>query len=265
MPGTAFSREKTPTLALVLPTYEALVVMWKELAKVIPELSHYVVINPSIKLKWIEEYWLSNELADAERWMEEVMLAHCRARRLANVASQPAASRTDVPIARNGAPAAVVAQARGFANFTKLSVSSVTEEEKATQEAEDQARDLCTVRNELRRYKEEPPPDDVHWILCAVGIVALDVLPVQASAVLVSGSFHQAKRHVFSEVLQVLKHLHKEEHIDFTSYWMRTNDYSVEKATTTAINELRLASSSAKHEHDELLDLLHSMDNARIQ
>jgi hypothetical protein len=233
--------------------------MWKELAKVIPELSHYIgwpwdcenhgvrregpaesyicsdqslcaVINPSIKLKWIEEYWLSNELADAERWMEEVvdificlesillidnspaqMLAHCRARRLANVASQPAASRTDVPIARNGAPAAVVAQARGFANFTKLSVvrrvvsspsttksssntpapstpttpslgsgtltpilsnlitlpsstvslSSVTEEEKAAQEAEDQARDLCTVRNELRRYKEEPPPDDV--------------------------------------------------------------------------------------------------------
>lgn len=42
MPGTAFSREKTPTLALVLPTYEALVVMWKELAKIIPELSHYV-------------------------------------------------------------------------------------------------------------------------------------------------------------------------------------------------------------------------------
>jgi hypothetical protein len=42
MPGTACSREKTPTLALALPTYEALVVMWKELAKVIPELSHYV-------------------------------------------------------------------------------------------------------------------------------------------------------------------------------------------------------------------------------
>jgi hypothetical protein len=81
---------------LALPTYEVLVVMWKELAKVIPELSHYVgwpwdcdnhgvrregpaesyicsdqslcaVINPSIKLKWIEEHWLSSELADVER------------------------------------------------------------------------------------------------------------------------------------------------------------------------------------------------------
>jgi hypothetical protein len=40
------------------------------------------------------------------------------------------------------------------------SLSSITEEEKAAQEAEDQARDLCTVRNELRRYKEEPPPPD---------------------------------------------------------------------------------------------------------
>jgi hypothetical protein len=34
--------EKTPTLTLAVPIYEALVVMWKELAKAIPELSHYI-------------------------------------------------------------------------------------------------------------------------------------------------------------------------------------------------------------------------------
>jgi hypothetical protein len=34
--------EKMPTLALALPTYEALVVLWKELAEAIPELSHYI-------------------------------------------------------------------------------------------------------------------------------------------------------------------------------------------------------------------------------
>ena len=36
------------------------------------------------------------------------------------------------------------------------------------------------------------------------------------------------------EVLQVLKHLYKEERIDFTSYWIANeDDYSIEKATTT--------------------------------
>jgi hypothetical protein len=34
--------EKTPTLSLALPVYEALVLMWKGLAKEIPELSHYI-------------------------------------------------------------------------------------------------------------------------------------------------------------------------------------------------------------------------------
>ena len=37
--------EKTPTLALALPTYEALVAMWNELAKAMPELSHYIGVG----------------------------------------------------------------------------------------------------------------------------------------------------------------------------------------------------------------------------
>jgi len=61
------------------------------------------------------------------------------------------------------------------------------------------------------------------------------------------------------EVLQVLKHFYKKERLDFTSYWIvNEDDYSIEKATEAAINELV---SSAKC--DELLDLLHSMDNNR--
>jgi hypothetical protein len=131
------------------------------------------------------------------------MLAHCRARRLANAVSQPVASRTGVPTAGNGV------QVRHFVNFMNLSAvrrtvslpsatrsssnaptpstrttpllgsgtqtpilsnlttlpsptvsSSTTEAEKAAQEAEDQARDLRTVRNDLHRYKQEPPPPD---------------------------------------------------------------------------------------------------------
>jgi hypothetical protein len=40
------SAEKCPTLSLALPVYEKLVVYWKELMEMIPELSHY--ISPGI-------------------------------------------------------------------------------------------------------------------------------------------------------------------------------------------------------------------------
>jgi hypothetical protein len=45
------------------------------------------------------------------------------------------------------------------------------------------------------------------------------------------------------EVLQVLKHLYKEERLDFTPHWitneeLEDSDYSIEKATEAAINEL---------------------------
>ena len=59
------------------------------------------------------------------------------------------------------------------------------------------------------------------------------------------------------EVLQVLKHLYKQDRLDFTSHWIaKEEDYSIETATATAIQELV---SAAKTE--ELLDLLRNMDN----
>jgi hypothetical protein len=63
------------------------------------------------------------------------------------------------------------------------------------------------------------------------------------------------------EVLQVLKHLYKEERLDFTSHWIANeDDYSIEKATEAAISEL-VASAKC----DELLDLLRNMDSTRQQ
>jgi hypothetical protein len=64
----------------------------------------------------------------------------------------------------------------------------------------------------------------------------------------------------------VLKHLYKEERLDFTPHWitneeLEDSDYSIEKATEAAINELV---SSAKW-CDELLDLLWNMDSTRQQ
>jgi hypothetical protein len=63
------------------------------------------------------------------------------------------------------------------------------------------------------------------------------------------------------EVLQVLKHVYKEERLDFTSHWIANEeDYSIEKATEAAISEL-VASAKC----DELLDLLRNMDSTRQQ
>ena len=97
--------------------------------------------------------------------------------------------------------------------------------------------------------------------------VALDILPVQASAVPCERTFSSSKetcilrRSLLStgtlKVLQVLKHLYKEECIDFMSHWIaKEEDYLIEKATEAAIHELV---SAAKCE--ELLDLLRNMDS----
>src|ERR1700690_4132950 len=99
--------------------------------------------------------------------------------------------------------------------------------------------------------------------------VALDIVLVQASAGPWVHIFSSSKetcalcRSLLSaatlEVLQVLKHLYKQDRLDFTSHWVANeDDYSIEKATEAAIHELV---SSAKSE--ELLDLFRSMDSSR--
>ena len=47
--------EKTPTLLLALPAYEALVLMWKELAKEIPELSHYIGLGIAKIMEYVSK------------------------------------------------------------------------------------------------------------------------------------------------------------------------------------------------------------------
>jgi hypothetical protein len=96
--------------------------------------------------------------------------------------------------------------------------------------------------------------------------VALDILPVQASAVSCERIFSSSKetctmrRNLLSsallEVLQVLKHVYKDGRLDFTSHLIVTEeDYSIESMTEAAINELISLGKT-----DELLDLLRSMD-----
>ena len=97
--------------------------------------------------------------------------------------------------------------------------------------------------------------------------VALDVLPVQASAVPCERIFSSSKetcttrRSLLSasllEILQVLKQLYREKRLDFASHWIANEeDYSIEHATEAAIQELMSAGKT-----DELLDLLRAGDN----
>jgi|ERR1700722_331064 len=98
--------------------------------------------------------------------------------------------------------------------------------------------------------------------------VALDILPVQASSVPCERIFSSSKetcvlrRSLLSasllEMLQVLKQLYKDTHLDFTLDWIaKEDDYSIERATEAAIHELMSTGKT-----DELLDLLRSMDKA---
>jgi hypothetical protein len=99
--------------------------------------------------------------------------------------------------------------------------------------------------------------------------VALDILPVQASSIPCEHVFLSSKetcalrRSLLSasllEILQVLKHLYRQERLDFTSHWIaKEEDYSIERATEAAIAELVSTGKS-----EELLDLLRSMDAAK--
>lgn len=99
--------------------------------------------------------------------------------------------------------------------------------------------------------------------------VALDVLPVQASAVPCERIFSSSKetcalrRSLLSastlEVLQVLKQLYKEENLQFVTHLLANeDDYAIDRATEAAIHEL-ISSGNV----EELWDLINNMDETR--
>ena len=99
--------------------------------------------------------------------------------------------------------------------------------------------------------------------------VALDVLPVQASAVPCERAFSSSKetcalrQSLLSastlEVLQVLKQLYKDEQLNFVSHLLaKEDDYAINHATEAAIHELISAG-----DLEELRDLLNAMDENR--
>ncbi|KAJ7235800.1 hypothetical protein C8J57DRAFT_1088647, partial [Mycena rebaudengoi] len=87
------SAEKTPTLSVALPAYELLLNSWLHLQTELPMLKHYIgvgidkiqeyvdkgrksriyalamIINPTIKMEWIDEHWPAEDAANAEVWI----------------------------------------------------------------------------------------------------------------------------------------------------------------------------------------------------
>ncbi|KAI6012365.1 hypothetical protein EDC04DRAFT_2579789, partial [Pisolithus marmoratus] len=95
------SGECTPTLSMVLPAYELLCEKWSQLQQTIHELSPYIgvgytklkfyinqgqktqtyalamIVNPSIKLWWIQDHWMEEDVVKARKWVIEAVCVIC--------------------------------------------------------------------------------------------------------------------------------------------------------------------------------------------
>ncbi|KAJ2913342.1 hypothetical protein MD484_g7075, partial [Candolleomyces efflorescens] len=93
----AVSADQTPTLPITLPAYENLLQMLKAFKAQEPEIAHGVqasieklqeylvktrrtkvyaiamIINPTIKIKWLEEHWEESDVSAAKEWMIDSM------------------------------------------------------------------------------------------------------------------------------------------------------------------------------------------------
>ncbi|KAF5329696.1 hypothetical protein D9619_009224 [Psilocybe cf. subviscida] len=96
------SAEKTPTLSIVLPLYELLLRMLKDLSRVRIKLAHAInasitkleeylaisrtakmyslamVINPKIKFGWLKKHWTTDEYTKARESVEKALLEYAR-------------------------------------------------------------------------------------------------------------------------------------------------------------------------------------------
>ncbi|OJT10844.1 hypothetical protein TRAPUB_12620 [Trametes pubescens] len=116
------SADQTPTASMTLPAYEELLELLKlardKYSKIvhgieasISVLEQYLrytrqtrvyalamVINPSVKLKWLEKNWTAEEVTAAQAWMREAMLDYRkREREDANAAASAPASTSSTP------------------------------------------------------------------------------------------------------------------------------------------------------------------------
>ncbi|KAF7318939.1 Dimer-Tnp-hAT domain-containing protein [Mycena chlorophos] len=135
------SAEQAPTLSLALPAFELLLQAWLALQKIMPDFEHYIgvgvnkiieyvnkgrksriyalamIINPTVKIEWLEQHWLPEDVKQAEEWIIEAMTAFVTAERHAR-------ARIPAPLARSSTEPAVHsaahAQVSGFERLESL-------------------------------------------------------------------------------------------------------------------------------------------------
>ncbi|KAF5375571.1 hypothetical protein D9615_009215 [Tricholomella constricta] len=273
------SADKTPTLSVVLPLYEQLISMLRDLKRSIPNLAHVIsasqdkleeylsksrktriyslamLINPTIKLQWAEMHWSSStdDFTNAKISILDAMLEHYQAMRtMPNTSSTlpRTAGRRPITVGSHASRA----QSSGFARFNALAKSlssgSVTETETSDSveappsglsSEEQAAHDKATVNEEFRRWLTSGLITDARELeeLDLVRFwqnkkfefpilyrIALDVLPVQASAVPCERVFSSSKETdalrrsnlspEMMEILQILKYLIRCDRLNFT-------------------------------------------------
>ncbi|KAF5387624.1 hypothetical protein D9615_000715 [Tricholomella constricta] len=251
-----------PNLTHVISASEGKLVEYLEMARKTRIYSLAMFINPTIKLQWAETHWGMTDRDNAKKWTRESMLEHYCVMRTEK-ASLPASTLPRTASCRtvNIGTDASRAQATGFARFNALAQSlssgSLSSEssmsshpttsseviaapEQTLSDAEQAVLDEAVVDEELQRWlalgiitnaREVEEFDLVRFwqskkfefpILYKI---ALDVLPVQASAVPCERVFSSSKETdslrranlspEMMEVLQILKYLVRSERLEF--------------------------------------------------
>lgn len=237
------SAEQTPTLPVVLPLYEHLISLFKHVKNKLPDISHGVdaaikkletylqktrrtrvyaaalVINPTIKLAWLQKHWSESEVNNVRQWITDAMLEYQKSLRApAPPTSSSPSSSTGRPIVRaSSASNAARAQRVGIArilnlersfsapSLTSTSTGTDTETQSQGQALTDEEREAAAlekdkriVEAELKKYLDEGILEDDaaledfdilnYWCdkkhrFPLLYRVALDILPVQASSV----------------------------------------------------------------------------------
>ncbi|KDQ06613.1 hypothetical protein BOTBODRAFT_91089, partial [Botryobasidium botryosum FD-172 SS1] len=246
------SAEKTPTLSVALPAYEVMIDTWKSFIDVFPELApaiqagldklnEYVqrsrktklyalamVINPTIKFEWIEKHWSADEQAKAKEWLRNSVYMANTIRR-----SKSASAVSDV----DSQPS--ISESLSGQHLQPTATSSKDVQVSNTRES-----DVIAVDSEIQKYIRDGVLEDDEdfsllrfWQASArtypiLYNIALDVLPMQASAVPCERVFSSSKETctprrnqlspVLLEALQMLKFIFKQERLNFTESWIAT-------------------------------------------
>ncbi|KAK7000830.1 ribonuclease H-like domain-containing protein [Favolaschia claudopus] len=137
------SAEKTPTISMAIPAFEAVLAGWLNLQKTMPELSYFIgcgiakiqeyvnkgrksLLNPTQKFRWIEAHWPADDALKAEEWILEAMVSFITTDRRENKKqlvettsfhnSQQPLSSSDCAAAAQGSG---LARLQGVANLTR--------------------------------------------------------------------------------------------------------------------------------------------------